>query len=136
MTYRCKDCGKTLDQSDSSTHQEKCTPRNVPELVDENNRLRGVLATVRSKLFALDGRVCLAEDARDIYDDVRDTLAGMLIGGELESETGSETKWPPVKRDAAGHEHGCPTSFNPPGGCSCVPRVDEPATQRRGEDPR
>lgn len=41
------------------------------------------LASVRAKLFALDERVMLAESPRDLYDDVRDTLAGILVTGEL-----------------------------------------------------
>ncbi len=55
------------------------------------DRAEGKLASLRVKLFKLDERVMLAEDARDLYDDVRDTLAGILITGELAEEPEKES---------------------------------------------
>ena len=55
----------------------------VGALVTRVAVLEAAQASVAAKLFALDERVMLAESPRDLYDDVRDTLAGILITGEL-----------------------------------------------------
>lgn len=63
-------------------HHESCVTERL------HRTETAALASVRTKLFKLDERVMLAEDARDLYDDVRDTLAEILITGELAIPTG------------------------------------------------
>lgn len=49
MSWTCQDCGRVLDQSDASTHAEKCEPPTLAQLQERIQLLECFICKVSQK---------------------------------------------------------------------------------------